>query len=557
MTRTATAGILVVLGALVACGGRPDGEVLQDPVQITASASVDGVPLLPGGATNSIQILIEGSMTTVHGIESSTYSWNGGDPIPLELNDAGAFSVNLDLVAGEGVLVLEGSPLVEGESSTLSMSFVLDQESPVLIPPDATFAAEIMGEGEMTVEKTSTSFTLSGGTAVPVVDGVSYSKYSSTYGSGQDNLPVWRFKLDDNLPLDDAALRFRVLLDATEIIAWTEAIQGEDGIWEVRITSDLNETLATQSGEYVLEVQAFDGAANATEIVTLGWTQFILSPPIYIAAGSEDVMGSPLGPRDPRSYLLGDNFADLATTSGLIVGSLVVGNPNAIPVLVQLQSTFNPRSSWGKRRGWTAMELDVAGPSIACGSESTDKTWFSYDSPGEYCQPDPWGYPRDSRSVSQQDLVNLDLAFEIRSVAGDVLSTLPAFVIPGNTEVHVMAVLNSPAFNLPIGMRDYAQYGPYWNDVTVINLEPFYRCDLPSLGCNQWDIARDNYRIRQYYAEWPFSARVESKVNQDFNDTTPWFPADPDETVGYSRIHISADDGAALPTGLNDITLQF
>src|SRR5690606_10616923 len=148
----------------------------------------------------------------------------------LPLGPTGAFQLSLPMVEDENKIVFQATSSVGEDVSELSLSYYRDVTPPVIEAPSLEYAASIIGEGEMEIEKTATSLTLTGGTAVAVRDGVSFSKYSSRYGVDQPNRPVWRFNLTDDYGIEGARLEFRILKKGTEegdldeeMVDWTTA----------------------------------------------------------------------------------------------------------------------------------------------------------------------------------------------------------------------------------------------------------------------------------------------------------------------------------------------
>jgi hypothetical protein len=541
--------VVAVVGLIGACGGgRPNGEMAEGEVLITASATAAGLPLGAAGITASTTIEVIGTMSDRFGVDTSYYIWKDSGLLPLELGPEGGFRLELSLAAGDNELVLQGTSVVGDAVSTLNLIYTRDNEGPVVEPPTDEFAATITSEGEMEMEKSATVFSLSGGDPVAVKGGVSFSKFSTTWGEGQPNRPVWRFNVSDDYPLTDSSMQFRILHKDDEdeeelFVDWTPAVPGTDSDFELTISSVLDERLASVAGGYVLEVQAFDSAGNPSEIVRQGWRQAILNPPIFIEPGSEELMGTPGGPLDPRSYVIGTNFASLSDTSGVEIGSLRIGNPNNEPVLVRLTTLLDARGSYLYRRDTTAIVQAFGGPpGLPCGFAST---YMGEDR----CVGSQADVGISRRIRRELDPDNQNILFEIRDTGGNGLATGKVFVIPPNTVVHAIATLANPPGNLLESIEDGATHGPFRTNETFRSLGFFHRCtaSTPQGGCANWDLDDDFQLLYQHFASWDFTSLAESKVNLDINDSTPWGVADPNTITGYSRVLSTSNGDSQFP----------
>jgi len=533
---------LLVIALAGACGeGRPDGTIVDGVVEITAEASVDGTPIGTAGITASLEIQVTGTMTDMFGIETSTYSWSGGPTLALPLDDAGAFALDLTLQAGDNELVLEGTSVVGEEVSTLVLTFTRDGEAPVIQLPDETFAAFITGEGEMDMEKQSTTFSLSGGVPLVVRDGITFSKFSSTWGPGQPNRLVWRFNLLDNHELTDARMDYRVYREAaggTEdtVVDWTPAALGEASDFEVLIGSELNERFAQEDGDFVMELRAFDSAGLPSALAEVRWTQNLLPPPLFIATGSEAIMGIAGTATDPRSYVLDQNFSDIKEASTTLhVGSLLIGNPNGIAVLAKLDTeTYEPLASYRYHRTYTSFLLDLPPAALLghqCGSAPTEfGTGECYDFASEM---------GGDRVVSLRE-GEPGLTFDVYTSGGVFVSRGSTFVMAPNSEYFAIASPREAHSNAPSPLSDAVALGPFIDNVTYSTVDNFKLCavfDFSSDGCARWDSARDYRALVQYYATWDFTARIQSNVDLDPQTATREFgQADPNLTTGYSRV---------------------
>lgn len=528
---------LTFVALMGACGeGRPDGEIVDGSVVITAEASTDeGTPIGSAGITASLNIQVTGSMTDMFGIESSTYSWSGGPTLPLPLDDGGGFSLELTLQSGDNELVLEGTSVVGEEVSTLVLTFVRDAEPPTIQLPDETFAASITGEGEMDIDKESTAFTLSGGNPVVVRSGVTFSKFSSTWGPGQPNRLAWRFNLLDNHPLADATFEFRVFRESASgedtVVDWTPANPGEESDFEVLISSDLSERFATESGAFVMALRATDSAGLSAEAASVRWTQNLLNPPLFIATGTEAMMGVPGGESDPRSYVIDQNFSSIQSEDiHLQVGSLLVGNPNNVPVLAKLiPVNYTPLASYRSRTTHTA----ILQPAPAAFSANTQCGTNPTNAGVGTCY-DLGTFP--TRIVRREE-GDEALQFELFTSAGVFVASGSEFTLEPNSEYFAVASPISSHRTLPEDLRDATEMGPFWENVTYREVAYFIFC--PGVGpgsvCPRWDYQLHFEYLEQYFASWDFGARIQSRVDMNPDSSALWSAADPETVVGYSR----------------------
>mgnify|MGYP003632223852 CR=1 FL=1 len=547
--------VLAAIWLVGGCGeGRPDGEIVDSIVVITAEAATDdGTPIGSAGITASLNIQVTGSMTDIFGIESSTYSWSGGPTLALPLDDAGGFTLDLTLQSGDNELVLEGTSVVGEEISTLVLTFVRDAEPPTIQLPDETFAASITGEGEMDIDKESTAFTLSGGNSVVVRSGVTFSKFSSTWGPGQPNRLAWRFNLLDNHETTNARMEFRVFRETADgedvVVDWTSAALGEESDFEVTIGTELSERFSKEDGVFVMELRGFDSAGLPSQIATTRWTQNILNPPLFIATGDELLMHTSGGETDPRSYVIGQNFSSIASEDiNLQVGSLLVGNPNNVPVMARLESiNYAPEASY-KSRVLDAPVLLPAPASFSanahCGTNPTTAGVGTCFTP----------HNRADRVVRRHEGEAL-LTFDIYTSAGIFVSRGTAFIMNPNSEYVAIASPVGVHSNLPEDLRDAATLGPYVNNATYEELAFYLNCPGTPVGnvCPSWNYQIQFAKLEQYFATWEFSSRIQSRTDLELDSAIQWGDADPDTVVGYSRELSSASSNFSLPTSHDSI----
>lgn len=551
--------------AFGACNAeRPSGDgVLDGQVIIRVEANADGVPLASAGITSSSSIEVEGVMTDLYGVKESFWSFNDSEPEPLTLGAEGGFVLGLDLNSGENELILSARSIVGDEVSELKVIYTLDNTAPTIVLPTEDFAAEISSETLMTMNKTATSFSLSGGDPVTVKDGVSFNKYSSTWGDGQPNRLRWRFNLDDEYPLDDASMEFRILREESlgvepVIVDWTTADRGTESLFEVLVSSELNENFALLSGNYIIEVKAKDSAGNETDTSRVRWRQAIVNPPVYVATGSEDIMTSG-GPSDPRTYTIGEDFSDLAITSGLEIGSAIVGNPNTIPVLARFDiEEVRSLATYRNKREVVLLERDYAAPSHVRNCD------FFYNLSGRRCTAGPTNLAAEEAEPAPIVLGVNQYIFLVKDAGGAPveINVDGSFLMRPTTSYRVILSLNSITNLMPDIIEGYfPQPGTILDESTYsISGDSFLvECaaedtNTTSNRCQRWELYLDAKKLVQQYVTWDFEINANSKTDPDSENIEEWASADSDGAVGYTRIISASGAGFSPPTSHEDVS---
>lgn len=558
--------LILTTGFVGACNDeKPDNAIqAEGSVIIAIDAFAGDEPLAPAGITAAAAIELEGQIVDEFGVAESFYSWNGSEPAPLTLGIEGGFSLALDLVSGKNELVISARSVVETELVDKTFTYTLDNTPPQIVLPVDRFAGTIIPEGEMDLDKQPTSLTLSGGEPVSVKDGVNFSKFSTTWTSNNTNLPLWRFGMNDEHPLDDASMEIQVYhLEGgnieTLIVDWTDVPKSEEEfIFEILLGSELSENLSKLSGDFAIDVRGKDSAGNSSESARVSWRQTIINPPIFLGAGNEDIM-SPVGAGvNTDSYRLGDNFSDLTFQAGLEIGSAIVGNPNDVEVMVRLdEELFQGAASHRHERDIILIDDDYGADSSVGTCQSR---WFNLSN----------GWCEDRKLDNNEQTVVRRIG-ESRSAEGLRLLIKDAdgqpidsnsnneFTMPPHTIFHVIAVMPNAPTNLMPNIEELF-FSPYLQNDSFEDIGNFAVCesfvtnrDGPTNACGSWSLYKHAERLVTQYASWDFELSVKSTIGRQDSGFVDWVSANDGNVSGFTKTISVAAPGFAAPTSHNGI----
>lgn len=536
-------GLIIMAGMLAtACGdATPDGSATTEgtiSVQVTASA--DGESLESDGVTAKQSITIDGMTTDKFQVAEFSYSWNGGDFRPIEVSESNRdFQIDLMLKEDKNTLVLRAIDTTEiSDSISFELAYYQDIKPPKITVPTAETAALIFSEADMVAEVNPTNLVLTGGVGFPVIHDVTYSKYSTTYAEGNDNLPVWKFAAEDNYSEEDAiSLEFRVVRPEGDVIVdWTNSVSGFD----VVISSTLNPLLALETGDFLLEVRAVDVAGNTSDSIQQAWNQTILNPLLHLETALEGDMGASGGPSDPGTYVLDQNFSALRTAE-LHVGAIRIGNPNNVEVTAKLEGAMDPRATYSYQLGLDGINLDVTIPFEPFNECDADDTYTGQGIQGYECLDVNFSQLGLAQTTTRrQDGGNVEPTWEFRDLGGNLVGTGDTVRMPANTVLVAIARTVNFAANVPSStetMRPSA--GGSSGVVSMFYQQPFWHCSERETvqgfeNCNQWNYELLWEGLLSVYMTWEFTAQIESKVGHGAD--APFQDALPDAVIGYSRV---------------------